>query len=156
MSSLDQLLAALRKRVGFEAVTQNQTPNQLRLLGRIPADALGLNGNNWKIIKRLLLKAMKERPWTVDISKSYFIQEETDKLVYAWRILFQGENIAQHYADITNLIATAPSAQAEVMEIPYGGVDANRNSTAGGRRGAGPAGTVPVGPMAVQQKLMGG
>jgi len=154
-ATANQLFAALRKKVGFEVVSQSETPNQLRILGRIPEDNLGLNGNNWKIVKYRLLVAMEDRPWKVDISKSYFIKKETKKMVFAWRVLLQGDGIAQHYADIINIIATSPPARADVMEIPLSG-GADRNNPSGGRRGAGPAGTVPVGPLAVRQKSMGG
>lgn len=148
------LFAALRKKVGFEVVSQNESANQLRILGRIPTDNLGLNENNWKIVKYRLLTAMEDRPWKVDLSKSYFIKKETKKMVFAWRILLQGEGIAQHYADVINIITTSPSARAEVTEIPL--VGGSFNSTAGGRRGAGEMGKVPVGPMAAQQKQRGG
>lgn len=149
------VLSALRAKVGFEAVSKNETPAQLWILGRIPDDTQGLNGNNWKIVMWRLLQAMKNRPWKADLSKDYFIKEETGKLVFAWRVILQGKDIAKHYADIANIIQTSPSARAEVMEIPLSG-GADRNNPAGGRRGAGPAGTVAVGPMAVQQKMRGG
>jgi hypothetical protein len=156
-TSKAQLFGALKQRVGFEVVSETETPNQLRILGRIPEDSLGLNGNNWKIVKYRLLTVMEQRPWKVDLSKSYFIKKETKKMVFAWRVLLQGENIAQHYADLVNIIMTSPSARVEVTEIPLGsGNEANRNSTAGGRRGAGPMGSVPTGPLAVGQKNMGG
>jgi hypothetical protein len=150
----DKLFLALRKKVGFEVVSQAESPNQLRILGRIPGDRLGSNEGNWKIVKWRLLKAMESRPWKVDLSKSYFIKKETDKMVFAWRILLQGEDIAQHYADVISIIESSPQSRAEVMEIPLLGN--SRNDTAGGKRGAGPAGMVPVGPMAVQNKMRGG
>jgi hypothetical protein len=155
MTTASQLFAALRKKVGFEVVSQSETPGQLRILGRIPDDGMSLNLNNWKIVKYRLLMAMEDRPWKVDISKSYFIKKETKKLVFAWRVLLQGDEVAKHYADIINLIVTSPSARADVMEIPLG-VGADRNNTAGGKRGAGMMGTVAVGPGAVKQKQMGG
>jgi hypothetical protein len=153
-TAANALFAALRKKVSFEVVSQTETPNQLRILGRIPTDRLGLNEGNWKIVKYRLLIAMEERPWKVDLSKSYFIKTETKKMVFAWRILLQGENIAQHYADIISVISTSPSARAEVMEIPL--VGNSRNDTTGGRRGAGPVGSVAVGPFALQQRTRGG
>lgn len=156
-TSKTTVFVALRKKVGFEVVSDTETPNQLRVLGRIPEDSLGLNGNNWKIVTYRLLKAMDSRPWKVDVSKSYFIKKETGKLVFAWRILLQGDGIAQHYADVINLIDTSPSARVEVTEIPLGGGnEGGRNNTAGGRRGAGPMGSIPTGPLAVRNKQMGG
>jgi hypothetical protein len=155
-ASSSTVFAVLRAKVGFEVVSKNESASQLWMLGRIPDDTQGLNGNNWKIVMWRLLQAMKNRPWKADLSKDYFIKEETGKLVFAWRVILQGTDIAKHYADIANIIQTSPSARAEVMEIPLAGVSADRNNTAGGRRGAGPAGTVAVGPMAVQQKMRGG
>lgn len=148
------LATALHKRVGFEVVSMTEGPNQLRIIGRIPLDSLDLNENNWKIVKYRMLLAMEDRPWKADLSKWYFIKKETKKMVFAHRILLQGENIAQHYADVVNIIETSPSARAEVMEIPL--VGNSSNSTAGGRRGAGPMGSVAVGPAAVAQRARGG
>jgi len=153
---INKLFSALRKKAGFEVVSHNESANQLRLLGRIPDDAFGLNSNNWKIVKYRLLEVMEDRSWKVDLSKSYFIKKETKKMVFAWRVLFQGEGIANHYEEIAHLIEFSPSARSEVLEVPLPGAGADRNNTAGGRRGAGPVGTVPVGPMALQRKMMGG
>lgn len=152
------VFAAMRKKAGFEVVSHNDdNPGQLRMLGRVPEDRAGLNMNNWKIMMYRLYTAMKNRPWKVDFSKSYFIQDRTEKLVFAWRVIFQGENLAAHYAEITHLIATAPiPSRAEVTEMPLTGVSADRNSTEGGRRGAGKFGSVLTGPLAVQAKRNGG
>jgi hypothetical protein len=157
VSSKD-LFQALHAKVGYEVVSFKETDAQLRIMGRIPGDPVSLNSNNWKILKWQLLKATQAgRPWAVDLSKSYFIKPETDRLVFAWRIILQGAGLADHYADVLNLIKTSPeSSRTEVMEMPLAGAGADRNSTAGGRRGAGPAGSVLVGPMAVHAKRMGG
>ena len=156
MPSPDIIIAALRKRAGYEAVSQNETATQLRFLGRLLPDRGGQGADNWKTLMHFLNAAMKERTWTVDISKYFFNKEETGLLVFAWRIIFQGENLAQHYTDIANVIAKAPNAARELTEMPLAGATADRNSTAGGKRGAGAFGKVLVGPMAVHQKNMGG
>lgn len=152
------VLAALRAKTGFEVVSHNDAnPHQLRLVGRVPADQGGLNMNNWKILMYRLYLAMEQRPWKVDFSKSYFIQERTKKLVFAWRVIFQGEHLGQHFADIVQLITTSPNtARADVTEMPLVGVSADRNSTAGGKRGAGLFGKVLTGPLAANAKNMGG
>lgn len=151
------LFQALRKRVGFEVVSEHEAANQLRIVGRIADDALGLNENNWIIVMYRLLTAMEERPWKADLSKWYFKKKETGKVVHARRIILQGENISQHYADITNIIATSPQARVEVNEIPLGdGREQNRNNTAGGKRGAGAMGSVAVGQAAATIRNMGG
>lgn len=152
------VFVAMRKKAGFEVVSHNDTnPNQLRVLGRVPEDRVGLNMNNWKILMYRLYNAMEKRPWKVDFSKSYFIHDKTKKLVFAWRIIFQGEELTQHYLEIAQFIASSPiSARTEVTEMPLTGASADRNSTDGGKRGAGAFGKVLVGPMAVHAKRMGG
>jgi hypothetical protein len=152
------VFVALRKKAGFEVVSHNDAnPNQLRILGRVPEDRGGLNMNNWKILMYRLYLAMEGQPWKVDFSKSYFIKAESKKLVFAWRVILQGEGLTQHYADIVNLITTSPiSAPTVVTEMPLVGVSADRNSTEGGKRGAGVFGKVLTGPLAVNAKNMGG
>lgn len=158
MQAKDALFLALRKKTGFEVVSVGEpTPHQLRVLGRVLDDPAGLNMNNWKILMHRLYTAMTDRPWKVDISKSYFLYEATAKLVFAWRLIFQGQNIADHYNEMTELVLTAPaSVRADVTEMVLSGASADRNSTHGGRRGAGLMGKVVVGPMAVAQKMRGG
>lgn len=154
--SLRPLAAALRVKVGFQVVSFTEAPTKLRILGRIPEDTSGLNGGNWKIVMFRLLTAMERgAPWAADLSKNYF--KKNGKLVYAHRILLQGPDIAQHYAAVTHIITSSPStSRAEVTEMPLGGASADRHSTAGGKRGAGPAGTVLTGPAAFSNKARGG
>lgn len=148
----------MRKKAGFEAVSVSEpVPGQLRVLGRVPEDPGGLNMNNWKILMYRFYTVMRDRPWKADFSKSYFIKEESQKLVFAWRVIFQGENLAQHYSELIQVVASSPiSARAEVTEFPLAGAAQNRGAVTGGKRGAGPSGRVLVGPAAAQAKLMGG
>jgi hypothetical protein len=156
LSPRDLFLQALHQKVGYEVVQLTEGPNQLRVMGRIPPDPLSLNLNNWVILRYRLHKAMESRPWTIDTSRADFIKKETDKLVYAWRIILQAPGgLASHYPDLLQLVQTSPrSSRTEVTEIPLSG--RADNSTTGGKRGAGPAGSVLVGPMAVHAKRMGG
>lgn len=156
--STKALFAAMQKKAGFEAVSVSEpSPNQIRALGRIPEDVGGMNMGNWKILMYRLYTVMAERAWKVDISKSYFIKEETKKLVFAWRVILQGENLTQHLPEIIQIIQASPvSARAEVTEIPLAGAASNRGKVTGGRRGAGPSSQTLVGPAAAQAKLMGG
>jgi hypothetical protein len=154
---VDALYAALLDKVGFEVVSVNEMPNQLRLLGRIPLSRAGTNNiNNWVALMDRLLEVMEVRPWKADLSKYYFKKKENRRTVYAWRIILQGENIAQHYADLVNVIRTTRAAKVDILEIPLGGVPNDRNNPAGGRRGAGPTDKTPVGPLAFQQRARGG
>ena len=156
--SAKQIFDEMQKKMGFEVVSLAEPdPNQIRALGRIHADLGGLNMGNWMILMYRLYTAMENRPWKVDFSKSYFIKEETKKLVFAWRVLFKGENLAQYHAEIAELVRTSPiSARSEVTEFPLAGAAENRGKVTGGRRGAGPSTQVLVGPAAAQAKLLGG
>lgn len=158
MSASQQLFIEMQKKAGFEAVSiAEPSPSQLRALGRIPEDLGGLNMGNWKILMYVLYTTMENRPWKADVSKSYFIKPETKKLVFAWRVIIQGENLAQHYKEIADLVRGSPiSARSEVTEFPLAGHAANRGRVSGGKRGAGPSSQILVGPAAAQAKLMGG
>ncbi len=154
----DLLFQALRKKAGFEPVSiAEPNPNQLRVLGRVLEDTGGMNMNNWKILMHRFYTTMVSRPWKADFSKSYFVQEETGKLVFAWRLIFQGENLAQFYPELAKLAESSPvSARGDITEMVLPGASRDRHSTHGGRRGAGPAGKVLVGPLAVAAKQRGG
>jgi hypothetical protein len=157
MTTTNDLYQILLQKVGYEVVVPTEEPGRLRLMGRIPADKEERNMGNWKLVMDRVLEAAFDRPWTVDISKNYFKKGKGQPVVFAWRIIFAHADIAQHYADIVNIIRTAPSsARTEVTEMPLPGSSVHRNSTAGGKRGAGVSGSIPVGPLAAQQKNMGG
>lgn len=154
MSNITELVRALNQRAGFELVEQSLSPSQVRMLGRVPLDRGGLNMNNWLIVIRQLLLHSRKAAWKTDISKDYFLLG--DKVVYAWRLILQADVIDTHLAEITQLInASPPTNRSEVTEMPLPGVTADRNSMAGGRRGAGPVDRVLLGPAAVHAKQMG-
>lgn len=156
MSNITELVRAMNQKAGFELVDHSVSSSQLRLLGRVPLDRAGLNMNNWLLVIRQLLLHSRKAAWKTDISKDYFLLGTTDKVVYAWRIILQGDSIEAHLGAITQLVAAAPpSSRSEVTEMPLPGVSADRNSTVGGRRGAGPVDHVPIGPLAVHAKQMG-
>jgi len=157
MTTRNDIYQALFQKCGYEMVIETEEPNRLRIMGRIRLGNDGRNMGNWQLVMHRLLKAAFRRPWTIDISKDFFIKTEDSPLVFGWRIILQGENVAQYFADVVNIIQTAPAtARTEVTEMPMPGSKAHRNSTAGGARGAGASGSVPVGPLAVAQKNAGG
>jgi len=154
--NIADLLRTLGRKAGFELVEQTSTPGQLRLLGRIPLDRASVNMNNWLIVIRQLLSrsAEAETLWKTDVSKHYFLLN--GKVVYAWRVIFQADSVEAQLADIIRTITEAPpSSRSELTEMALPGVTADRNSTVGGRRGAGLVDRVPIGPMAVEAKRMG-
>ena len=107
----NEISAALLSKGGFECleeggVTLLRGGAQLKLLGRAP------NEKMWKPVRnRLQLAARRQRgndegspTWTVDISRWYFLLEDTETEVFAWRVLLQGVNssIEQHLPEISD------------------------------------------------------
>ena len=157
MTTAKDIHVALFQKCGYEVVQNTEKDTQLRIIGRIVADKDGRNMNNWILVIDRLLEAGFDRPWTIDICKHYFKRGKGQPVIFGWRIILQADTVAVNYADIVNLIHTAPNtARTEVTEMPLVGSSIHRNSTAGGKRGAGPMGSVPVGPAAAFQKNMGG
>jgi hypothetical protein len=150
MTTLPELLAVLHRKGGFEMVNHTVSPARLRLVGRVPK----IHMSNWLVlVDRLIAASDGGRPWSVDISKWHF--RRSQKVVFAWRLIFQAEEVEKQYADILNVSKTSPGAKmVESDEVHlYGRGD---NDTSGGKRGAGPAGSVAVGPYAILKKSMGG
>ncbi len=137
MTTLTQLQEALEAR-SFEVVNANEQTRQLRIMGRVPGDVT--SQRNWLlVVDRLLLRA-ESAGWSVDASKQYL--RHANGLRFAWRLIFQGENLPTHYADIATTIKAAPqSSRVELTEFPLTGSRQGRGS-------AGPVGKVPVGPAA--------
>lgn len=157
MATLDDLFAVLQHKAGLEVVNHTLTaPSRLRVLGRLPMDRAGTNINNWKVLMdRLLTATERGRPWSVDLSKSYF--KKAGKVVYAWRLIFQADEVEKQYADIINIIRTSPQAARQVPdEVRLYGVEQDRNNPAGGKRGAGMTDKTAVGAAAAMRKSMGG
>lgn len=138
MSDVSQFFEALAAKSKFEVVDHSLSANQLRVIGRIPADQTGQCMQNWLIIARnLLLAQEKGSPWKVDISKQYFLKgpEGSKKIVYGHRLLIQAENVGQHFEDIIRVVlGSRPSAVVEVNSFPLPGAVQDRNV---GRNGKG-------------------
>jgi hypothetical protein len=140
-----EISAALRSKGGFECLEEGGVAllrggAQLKLLGRAP------NEKMWKPVRnRLQLAARQQRSnegspsWTVDISRWYFLLEDTETEVFAWRVLLQGVNssIEEHFPEILRTILVAPVVAAvDVMEFPIPSSNRRDLSTSGGKRGA--------------------
>jgi hypothetical protein len=136
----DDLVQALAKTVAFEALQVGSTGTQLRLVGRLPQarmqDMLSLIG--------LLLGAMKDASWKVDVSKVYLLSATSSKVIYAWRFIFESTTSGPIPFDaIVSVVCrmrqrpVAGEAGGPLTEVALPGMGANRNAP--NRRGKGAA-----------------
>lgn len=146
----NQLYAALHSKVGLVVRGETKTDNQLRIIARIPREAMP----TWLKVMSALFKESRAALWDIDISKQYFPRDESDDVVFGWRLILQGEKISQHIPSITNVIIEAPIAVMQLDEVPLVG-SAGRNSMKRGK-GAQHSGKAVVGPMAFAQQREGG
>lgn len=153
MSSTANIVTALKRKAGFECLPPEDggvtlvRGTQLRLLGRVSQPA----EKSWKRVRHQIQLAVRAgKPWTADISRWYFLLDGTEQELFAWRLLFQAQGggpIDQHLADILETITAVPVVPTvDVMEFPIPVANQRNLSTAGGKRGAGAIGTVPIGP----------
>jgi hypothetical protein len=143
--NIEDLVRTLKMRGGYEVVRNNSGANQVRLIGRVPSQLV----KGWLIIVQQLLVRNEQAPWSADISKQYFLQ--AGRVMFGWRLIFQGEDIKQHFVDIITTITNSPRPRATVEEQPLAGASASRNrQTPGSLKGAAPAGKAVVGRMASQ------
>lgn len=140
---LEVFCALLKSKSGFEVIEMTEEPSRLRLMGRVPVDKLSVNMNNWLLVVRDLLRGSQNQTvWKADISKSYFLRGPAgeEKVIYGWRVIFQGADIATHYSDMTLVVRAAPqTSAAELTEYPLPGASPDRNSPNRGK-GAGSVG----------------
>lgn len=142
-----RLYWALHRKAGFEVVSQTAGANQIRVLGRIPQNRMP----GWLPVMLALLLASEQLPWNADISKQYFPRNK--KLRFAWRIILQGDDIAQHLQQIVNIIEKVPMMRSELSEVPIQRSSHRQSTGAKGARGiAGEDGGIPS---IVQQRISG-
>ena len=135
-----ELIRVLQQKGGFECLEDGGCTFvrgvQLRLLGRVPQVA----EKSWKRVRNQVQLAVRAgKPWTVDISRWYFLLDGTEQELFAWRLLFQvpgGADIEQHLPDILATVTTVPVVPTvDVMEFPIPAASRRDLSTAGGKRG---------------------
>lgn len=154
MATVEDILRMLHKKAGFEVVNHTLGPNKLRILGRVPKQGSNV-GNYLVLVDRVLTAMERGRPWSVDISDLYL--KKAGKTVYARRWLIQAENLETHFDDIITVLQSSPgTVRPELEEVQLFGLPPDRNNTAGGKRGAGPMGSVAVGAAAAARKNLGG
>ena len=138
------ITSALNQKSGFEAVSNKGTDKQLRLLGRVPNALLP----TWLQLIQRLLSAAETATWDLDVSKQYFLRG--GKLVFGWRLIFQGEDLSTHFSSVVAIINSVQRVQQVLDEVPLYS-NPNRNSLSGTGKGAQPSGSAVVGPLAMQQ-----
>jgi hypothetical protein len=93
---------ALAKKCGFEVVQEIETNDRLKVIGRCSLD-------RWSfllpVIHALLTASEQASQWSCDISKNYILNE--GKVLYCWRIIFQGTPIVSSYVKILSVIDSA-------------------------------------------------
>lgn len=136
----EALQAVLQQRVGFEVVQLSAKTNQVRYFGRVRSSYMP----TWLEAMRELLVVSEKAPWSIDLSRQYFLRGE--KLFFGWRIILQGENLQIHLPQITDLIQRVKVMSRQLDEVPLN-ARADRNALRNGK-GAQPTGTAVVGPLA--------
>ena len=96
--------AALMQKCGFEVLEEAENQRQLRISGRCALE-------RWAfflpVIHKLITTSDKPgNPWTCDVSKKYIVPN--GKVLYTWRLIFQGKELQGQYADIISTIRSAP------------------------------------------------
>ena len=139
---LTRLATALRSRCDYQIVEATPSPRQLRLLGRLPNARMP---DMLLLVHHLSRVAAQKPGWTADISKWYF--EREGRVRFAWRIIFQADNIEAHLGGIAAAVAAAPrSNRIEVDQAPLIGASAIRTAPiVKGKRAVGLSGTVLTG-----------
>jgi hypothetical protein len=132
--------------LGFEVRQSKEADNQLRVVCRVPLDPV--NTSRWlQLMERLLLRA-EHAAWDVDCSKQYFMRGGT--LTFGWRLILQGQGIAQHLSDIISVLTMIPTTTRELDEVHLH-AGPNRNALSPTGKGAQGVLTAVVGPVAHRQ-----
>lgn len=143
MATSVDVCAMLTRKGGLEVISHKDLPAQLRIMGRCHPD-------RWNfflpVIHRLL--TFSEDPaigWTVDISKPYLLRN--DRVLFAWRLIFQAPNIETQYASIVDIVAgSAGPTRVELTSQPLPGYkpgDVRGGVNAKGK-GSSSAGSLPM------------
>lgn len=132
--SMDGFLASLRTIVSFEPAEITPKGNQVRILARLPK----VNGKRWLNILRALKLTERNKSWTLDASKMYFLLGDDDDadIVYGWRLIVRADDLPQAFVDMKNVVKTQTTRKrsVQIMEVPLPGALASRNQ---GKRGGG-------------------
>jgi len=139
----DALKSALLSKAGYEIIQENVEPNRLRFFGRVRPSHMPA----WLEIMQGMLVASEKAPWTVDISRQYFLRGT--KMFWGWRVILQGDDVHSHLNQLSTLVQNTRILTRELNEAPLN-AGPNRNALRNGR-GAQPMGQAVVGPLARAQ-----
>lgn len=147
MATPNDFIHLVQTKGHFELIEKELGPTRVRFLGRVLSTA-GMKNSTWPLIAhQLLLMSRGDSPWKVDISRQYFLRElpQGPKMFYAWRLIFQGQELSDNWGHIVDAVRNAPTpSRTEVMEIPIQG-GGERNMPKNGK-GAATLGSAQVGP----------
>jgi len=157
MAKAQDLINVLAAKARFEPVDIDEKPTQIRLLGRVRTDGPPSAMENW-LLMMLAIAKREEQPgstWKIDISRKYF--PRGPKLIFAWRLIIQGDNLEEQLKEIIAAAQQAPMSNrpSEIMEIALNGGSGDRNAIRNGK-GAGLTGRVAAGPAAIAAHRQGG
>lgn len=147
--TLAELVNILKMRGGFDLVNHQADEKQIRMLGRVPKQMM----NSWLVVVHHMLSVSEKSAWNIDVSKQYFLRG--GRVIFAWRLIIQADDVESKLEHICNAITNAPRAKHIIEEQPLVGARPDRNSPQHGKGAQGVLGAV-VGPMAIAQQQMGG
>lgn len=151
-ATLPDLLSALHRKTGFECVeSSDAVPNRIRIMGRVRDDPRGIRVRSWNQVARALCIRSKTNPnsWTVDISKKYDVFGDDHVFLWAYRLIFQGQDIKSNINDIVRVVLSVEISQSPnpgmVDEFPLAGAHRGDNGDLGRGKGAFAVDTAPIG-----------
>jgi len=122
----DELLSVLLDRVGFSPQEQSPVTTQYRVLARVPKDKM----KSWLVIMRNMKAKELSSPWTLDVSKLYFLDGH-GKLVYGWRLILKAKDFDAAFQVITSIVKKAPGARVVLDSYPLPGNPQEGRNTKG-------------------------
>ena len=141
MEQLEGLFSTICGRFGMQIVSQSVTQAQIRLVLRINPQQT----RNWLVAGQHLLRVSRRSEWTYDLSRHYFLRGGDDGvMVWAWRVIFQHQDIASQIPSIIAAMNSAPRARFEIEEQQLPGVTGQRRTMNERGKGASAAGTPPL------------
>jgi len=110
---------ALQDKAGFSVAEESENNGQIRILARVADGSF----QNWKIVMQRLKLLERKCPWTLDLSKMYFLLGGDDNaiLVFGWRVIIKTENLEEAYTQIESAVRQAPNARFIVDEVKLPG-----------------------------------